>query len=155
MKAHYFFIPLAVVAVAMLGSWLTAQGVQTWYTTLTLPNIAPSGGFIGGVWTIIFILSAVALILIWNQRRQIRHFAWLISLLVANGILNVLWSYLFFVQHQTGWAVLEMLVLNLTTLVVIVWVWRRARTAAWLLLLYFLWVSFATYLAYSIWVLNP
>lgn len=140
--------------VALVGGWLTGQGVSTWYATLALPEIAPGGGFIGTMWTIIFILSAVAVILIWDARKKFENFNWLVGLLVLNGLLNIFWSYVFFVQHLLGWAIVEMVVLNLTTLAIIFWTWNRQRLAAWLFVPYFLWVSFATYLAYSIWLLN-
>ena len=153
MSGKYYIIP-AVVAVAALGSWLTSFGIPGWYNTLTLPSIAPSGGVIGTVWTIIFILSGIAVLLIWNARKKIEHYGWIIGLLIANAVLNVAWSYIFFVQHLLFWAIMEMVVLNLTTLAVMVLGWRRARLAVWLLLPYFVWVSFATYLAYQIWFLN-
>ncbi len=140
--------------VAALGSWLTSFGIPGWYNTLTLPGIAPSGGVIGAVWTIIFILSGVAILFIWNARKRIKYYNWVIGLLIANGVLNVAWSYIFFVQHLLLWTIVEMIVLNLTTLAVIVMVWRKARIAAWLLLPYFVWVCFATYLAYQIYLLN-
>jgi len=154
MRVYYLVIPLAVLAVALMGGWLTNQGVSTWYMTLALPEVAPAGGVIGTVWTVIFILSAVAVVLIWNERKKIRQFNWVVGLLTANAVLNVAWSYLFFVQHLIGWAIVEMIVLNLTTLAIIVLVRRKQQLAAWLLVPYFLWVCFATYLAYSIWLLN-
>ncbi len=154
MKIYYLVIPLVVLVVALVGGWLTSQGVSTWYTTLMLPEVAPAGGVIGTVWTVIFILSAIAVILIWNKKRSIKRFGWVVGLLTANAILNVAWSYLFFVQHLLGWAIVEMVLLNLTNLAIIVLVWRKQQLAAWLLVPYFLWVCFATYLAYSIWLLN-
>lgn len=153
-KAYYVFIPFAVLLTALLGSWFTGQGIPDWYQTLRLPNIAPSGGFIGTAWTILFILMAVAGILIWKNASKIKNFYWVVWLAATNLILNALWSYLFFVQHLLGWAVVEVIILNLTTLLVIAMVWRRQRLAAWLLVSYFLWVNFATYLAYQIWLLN-
>lgn len=153
MSGKYYIVP-AVVVVAALGSWLTSFGIPGWYNTLALPGIAPSGGVIGAAWTIIFILSGIALLFIWNARKEIKNYNWVLGLLIINGILNVAWSYIFFVQHLLLWAIVEMIVLNLTTLAVIVMVWRKARLAAWLLLPYFVWVCFATYLAYQIWALN-
>lgn len=139
--------------VAVLGSWLTGQGME-WYDTLNLPGFTPPGYVISIVWTIIFILGTVSALLFWNKAKKGRDFgrvAWLFSL---NAVLNVLWSYVFFVNHSLGLAVLEMTLLNLTTLLLMTLIKKTSKTAALLLLPYFLWVSFATYLAYQIWMLN-
>jgi len=149
----FIVIGLAVVAVAVGGSLLTDSGMA-WYATLQLPAFTPPGGVIGLVWTTIFLLSAVAVMLIWSARTAFPHFGSIIALLVINGVLNVLWSYVFFVAHQLGLAVAEMIVLNLTTLAIIILSWNRQRVAALLLLPYFAWVCFATYLAVVIWRMN-
>ena len=71
-----------------------------------------------------------------------------------NAILNVGWSYLFFVLHRPGWAILEMTILNLTTIFLVIWLWRKTIWSAILLVPYVVWVTFATYLTYLIWLLN-
>jgi tryptophan-rich sensory protein len=149
----YVVIAVSVAAVATGGSALTQSGMA-WYATLNLPAFTPAGGTIGMVWTVIYVLSAVAVMLLWRGRAQYPRFGLLVALLVLNGLLNVLWCYVFFVAHQLGLAVLEMIVLNLTTAAVIVLTWRRQLVVSLLLLPYFAWVCFATYLAASIWRMN-
>jgi tryptophan-rich sensory protein len=151
-KANYFSIVLLVLVVAAVGSLLTSMGLG-WYAGLRLPSIAPAGSFIGLVWTIIFILSAVAIILFWNAPRR-KNFQLIVGLFLLNGLLNVGWSLVFFTWHQLWWALPEMLLLNLTNLALIYYLWRYERRSALLLVPYFLWVSFATYLAYRIATLN-
>jgi len=154
MKLNYWVIPLITILVAASGSWLTQQGLSSWYSGLILPVDAPDGGFIGIVWTIIFVLVAWSALMVWNQKPRRPNFKWIVLLFLMNAILNVGWSYLFFVLHRPGWAILEMTILNLTTIFLVIWLWRKTIWSAILLVPYVVWVTFATYLTYLIWLLN-
>lgn len=154
MKANYLVIPLLVALISFSGSALTTPELGGWYKTLRLPAIAPPGGVIGVVWTCIFILSAIALLLAWNTLPRNRRFARIMFWFALNGAVNVLWSWMFFNQHRVGLAVWVAAGLELTVLALILLLWKPLRTAALLLLPYAAWVLFATYLNYTIWALN-
>jgi tryptophan-rich sensory protein len=153
MKLNHIIIPLITLATALCGSWITNGGMEWYRITLKLPEIAPGGGFIGMVWTIIFIFAAISVILFWNSGRGV-NFKLIIALFIANALLNVLWSALFFGFGLIGWSIVEMIILNLSNLALIILLWQGNQASALLLVPYFLWVSFATYLAYAIWGLN-
>lgn len=153
MRLNYVIIPLIAVAVAMTGGWLTSGGMD-WYKTIKLPTWTPSGSFIGLVWTIIFILSAIAALIVWNQTPHNYRFWWIIGLFLLNAVLNVFWSYLFFNQHQISPATFEAALLGLNVIMLIIFIWPVAYRAALLLVPYAAWVIFATYLNYLIWILN-
>ena len=153
------FLPSVVIAgltlvVALSGSALTTPEITTWYATLNLPSWTPSGSVIGLAWTTIFILTAISAIVVWQNAPRDSRLWWIVLLFLLNGVLNVGWSYLFFNQHLIGASILEMLVLNATTIVLIFLTWPISRLAALLLFPYVGWVTFATYLAYSVWQLN-
>jgi len=150
----YLVAILGVGAVGWVGSWLTNQGLDWYLYQSTIPSLAPPGGVIGMVWTIIYVLSAVSLILWLNQQKRDMTYATVVWWFVVNGILNAGWSYLFFFQQQVGLAIVEMIGLEISVLVLIWLMWRRIRWSAILLLPYAAWVMFATYLAYSFWKLN-
>ena len=152
-SAGFTLIIHVVIAVSLIGGYFTSRGMD-WYRTLTLPAFTPPGSTIGMVWTVIYILSAVSACLIWHHRQAIPHYRLVGILLILNAVLNALWTLVFFTWHLLGWAIVEMVLLNLTTLAVIVLTWRHQRLAAALLLPYFAWVCFATYLAWTIWRLN-
>ena len=153
-KMFYFIIPLITIAVAMLGNVFTSIGMD-WYQTLNLPPVASPGIYIGLVWTVIFILSAIAVAIFWKDKKKNQKTTpWIVALLIVNALLNVFWSLVFFVWHFLGWAIVEMVVLNLVNLALIILFWRKSRVSAYLWFPYFLWVSFATYLATQIWLLN-
>lgn len=153
MKLNYLLIPLIVAFVTAFGSWLTSGGMA-WYKTVRLPEWTPPGSFIGAMWTVIFILTAISLIIIWNSFSRDSAFRMIISLFTVNAALNVFWSYLFFNQHLIGWATLEAGILALSVFGLIYLIWPISMTAASLLFLYAGWSSFATYVSYSIWILN-
>ena len=152
MKPNYLIIPLVVLLVAVAGSYFTGTGMA-WYKTINLPTWAPNGAFIGTVWTIIFILSAIATILVWNGSRG-PAFKWIIGLLILNGLLNIFWCFLFFNLHLFGWSIVEMIILEATVIAPIILIWPSSQPAALLFLPYAVWVPFATYLAISVWRLN-
>lgn len=152
-KLNYILIPLVVVLVSVVGSYFTSSGMD-WYNTLKLPSFTPPGSFIGMVWTIIFILSAIATLLIWNKTVHDKKFKIIIIVLILNAVLNVLWSWLFFYQGLIFVAIIEMIILEISTLLIIILNWRKQILSSILLMPYAGWVIFATYLAYMIWSLN-
>jgi len=153
MKVNYFFIPLIAVIVAYFGKTIT-EGGMAWYNTLNLPSIAPEGKIIGLVWTIIYILTTISALMVWNKLKQDKSFKIIISLFIINAFLNWLWTYLFFGLHLIVLSILEMVVLNLINLILIVILSKKNPVASALLIPYFLWVSFATFLAYGILTIN-
>jgi tryptophan-rich sensory protein len=152
-KTNYIVIPLVVVAVAVLGGFLTAGGMG-WYKTISLPSWTPSGTFISVVWTIIFILSAISALIVWNKTPRGTRFKWTAVVFIANAVLNTGWTLLFFKLHFLGTSVWEAGVLGVSVVALIILIWPRARFAAALLIPYVAWVFFATYLTYAVWVLN-
>jgi len=152
LKPNYAVIPLILLLTSLIGSQLTRLGME-WYRTIALPSWTPSGAVIGAVWTFIFILVAVSALLVWNARKP-QHLSAMVAIFVVNLLLNNFWSYLFFVAHMIGLAMLEMVLLNLSTLALMILSWPTSRKASILLAPYFLWVCFATYLTMTIWSLN-
>lgn len=153
MKMRFIFIPLAVLAVALLGSWLTGGGMD-WYKTINLPSFTPAGSVIGTVWTIIFILTAISAIIFWGKAPRDRRFWWVLGFFILNGLLNIFWSFLFFNRHWLGAAVWEAGVLDLSVIILIILIWPISRLASMLLAPYAAWTTFATYLTFTVWTLN-
>jgi benzodiazapine receptor len=152
-----FLLPLAVSAlgyaiVSLAGGMLTDIG--PWYRALVKPSWQPPDWLFGPVWTTIFILAAVSAALAWRAAAQGERRI-VVILFVANGILNVLWSLLFFHLKQPLLAGLEVMLLWASIVALIVYLRRFSPVAAWLLVPYLLWVSFATVLNWTIVALNP
>ena len=153
MKVNYFIIPIVVFLFSLTGSLITNNNLN-WYETISIPEWTPSGAIIGMVWTVIFILSTISIILVWNSFKRGSGFNLIMSLFVLNGVLNVLWSWLFFQKHLLLLAGIEAVLLALTVLALIILIRPKIRVAAILLFPYLIWVTFASYLTFTVWNLN-
>jgi len=158
MKTKYI-LTLAVALlipqiIGLLGSLFTSATIPTWYATLTRPELAPPNWVFGPVWTVLFILMGIASFLIFQKGYERRDVRIALSFYGAQLILNLLWSLLFFGARNPGLAFAEIVVLWLVLFLTIRKFWPLSKTSAYLLVPYILWVSFAGYLNYSIWILN-
>jgi len=155
MKPNYLIIPLITILVSVTGSSFTSSGIGSgWYASIAKPAWTPPGSVIGAVWTTIFILTTVSAILVWQKAKRDSRFRWIIGLFIANALLNIFWSFLFFGQAMIGAAVIEAAILDATVIALIVLIWRISRIASLLLVPYAAWVAFATYLTYTVWSMN-
>lgn len=98
-------------------------------------------------------MMGVAAWLVWRDSKPGQK-AVPLSLFVAQLALNALWSFVFFAWHQIGWALAEVLVLWAAIAATIGSFSRISKLAAALLVPYLAWVSFASFLTYTIWTLN-
>lgn len=144
-------IPLAIGATSGL---FTETGVGSWYQNIQKPSWNPPGWVFGPVWTALYIMMGISLYLVWKSdaRPSLKKLAILLFALQLG--LNFFWSLIFFNQQAIGWALVEILVLWLSILATIFVFAKINNTAAWLLVPYISWVSFASILTYTIWKLN-
>lgn len=154
-KKDYILVPLITLAVAILGSWFTGLGMN-WYSASAIPEYTPSGSFIGIVWTIIFVLTAVSAITFFNLEEKHRDpYLFEVTLLfIANAIINVFWSYLFFTLHLPMAAFFALVLLELTVVMLVYFIWKKSKFAGVLLLPYFIWLVIAGYFNLMFWFLN-
>lgn len=156
MKPIYkFFIALALpLLVGAISGYLTVSNVNGWYTTINKPSFNPPNQVFGPVWSVLYIMMGVAFYLVWKSKPDDAQKRKAIILFAVQLILNFFWSFIFFYLHQTGLAFGEIILLWLCIAATIAAFYTISKPAAWLLVPYILWVSFATVLTYSIWKLN-
>lgn len=137
-----------------IGAFFTKESVTTWYPALLKPPLTPPSWVFAPVWTLLYILMGLAfyLVLISDAERTKRKLA--ISLFCAHLGVNVLWSFLFFGLRNPFWALVDIAVLWIMIAFLLRIFSRINRLAATMLLPYFLWVSFASFLNYAIWRMN-
>ncbi|MBI2310405.1 tryptophan-rich sensory protein [Candidatus Collierbacteria bacterium] len=141
-------------AAGIVGSIYTLQSVKWWYPTLTKPQFNPPAWVFGPVWTILFILMGLSLYLVWNKGLKKKGVIDGIALFGVQLILNITWSYLFFGIRNPFLALVEISVLWGAILLTAWKFYKIDRTAGYLMIPYFLWVGFASYLNLSIVLLN-
>lgn len=148
-------IAIAVsLAAGGLGSIFTSSAIPTWYATLSRPALNPPNWIFAPVWTTLFVLMGIAAFLIWKQGADKPKVREALKIFLGQLILNVLWSFIFFGLHNPGLAFLEIIFLWLAILATILSFSKISKTAAYLLIPYIAWVTFASYLNLAIWRLN-
>lgn len=152
MKTRYawlaVFLLLVIIAAAVAGSFEAGD----WYYTMRKPGWTPPPWVFGLVWSVLYLLMALAMWQVWVSMHNTRVGAlvwWLLQL----G-LNVAWSWLFFGLHRSGWAMAELLVLIGLVILCIRAFFASSRVAAALLMPYLAWLLFAWVLNVSIWMMN-
>lgn len=140
-------------AAAGLGAAVTTPQIPGWYASLAKPAWNPPDWIFGPVWSLLYLMMAVAAWLVWRPA----GFAAAklpLALLAIQLALNSLWSVLFFGLHNPGAAAVEIVLLWAGILATLITFWKRSRWAGGLLVPYLAWVSFASVLNFTIWRLN-
>lgn len=154
-KVTYIAISVAIcLIIGFLSGFATQSSVNDWYLTLNKPSFNPPNWIFGPVWAVLYILMGIAAGIVWAKGF---YHIWVKTALYNFGfqlLFNVLWSVVFFGFKNPFWALLVILFLLALILVTIKWFNVVSRTAAYLLIPYFLWVCFATILNYRIWEMN-
>jgi len=143
---------LVSLSAGAIGGIFTTSAIPTWYTTLNKPGFNPPNWLFGPAWTILYILMGIALYLVWIQDKKNKKIAYIFFF--TQLVMNALWSFIFFGAHDLGWAFVEIVVLWLAILGTTIAFYRILKPAAYLLIPYILWVTFASILNFAIWRLN-
>lgn len=136
-----------------LGAVATTPEIDTWYRTLEKPSWNPPDYIFGPVWTTLYVLMAIAAWLVWKPA-GFQAAAVPLSLFALQLGLNIVWSWIFFGMHKTGFAFAEIIVLWLAIVATTFTFAHHSKVAAWLMSPYLAWVTFASVLNFTIWRLN-
>lgn len=155
-KSHIFkllaslALPLGLGAIAGL---YTADALPEWYETLNRPSFNPPNWIFGPVWTILYLLMGISLFLIWKQNAvKERNLA--ILFFFIQLVLNFCWSFIFFYFNMIGLALIEIILLWISIIIMIVLFFKIKPIIAYINIPYLLWVTFATVLNASYFLLN-
>ena len=138
----------------IIGSIFTISQVNTWYLTLNKPFFNPPSWVFSPVWTTLFILMGVSLYIVWNEgieRRNIRHALYIFGVQL---VLNVSWSAVFFGMENLLGGLIVIILLWITIFITIIRFKEISKAAAYLLIPYIVWVTFAGLLNLVIWMIN-
>ena len=145
---------LAALALTFGAAYVGSRfPVDEWYASLTKPPWNPPNWLFGPVWSILYLLMAISVWLVW-KKEGISGAILPLSVFLIQLILNATWSWLFFGLNEPVLAFVEILGLWVAILVNIVLFWRISSISGILLLPYLAWVSFAAFLNYTLWRLN-
>ncbi|MCR4284275.1 MAG: tryptophan-rich sensory protein [Parcubacteria group bacterium] len=173
MRINNFFKLIISIGVSLsagaIGAVFTTSAIPTWYLGIVKPALNPPAWIFGPVWTTLYVLMGVAVFLIWlsyapadteamagkktssYKKKEIKI---AIGVFGIQLFLNAVWSIIFFGLHSPGWALVDIIFLWLAIVWTMIVFYKIYKPATYLLVPYLLWVSFASYLNYSIWMLN-
>lgn len=141
-------------AAGLLGSLTTATAIPDWYAGLQKPSFSPPNWLFGSVWIVLYTLMGVAAFLVYELGIEKKEVRITLAIFAAQLVLNAAWSFLFFGLRSPLVALGEILILWLAILLTIWKFLGLSKPAAFLLLPYLFWVSFAAILNFFIVKLN-
>jgi tryptophan-rich sensory protein len=138
----------------IVGSVFTTPSIPGWYAALAKPPFNPPNWVFAPVWTLLYALMGIAAYLVYEKGLKRNEVRKALTVFAGQLLLNTLWSVVFFGAHMIlGGAVIIIILWGLIALSI--WLFSRvSKAAAYLLVPYILWVSFATVLNISLYVLN-
>ncbi len=154
---HYVKLISSVILcelAGIIGALFTMPAIEGWYATLVKPSFSPPNWIFGPVWTTLYLLMGIALFLVWKKglgEARVRFAFWFF---IVHLVVNTVWSILFFNLHNILFAFVDIMILWAMIATLVVLFWRIDRWAAYLLIPYLVWVSFAGVLNYSLLILN-
>ena len=151
-----FIVALAVCFGASgLGALFMAQGsIDTWYAQLQKPSITPPDWVFGPAWTILYLLMAISVFLVWEKGLDYPKVKLAISLFLIQLTLNAIWTPIFFGFHSILLGLIDIVLLFIAILVTLLVFKSISIPASILLVPYLLWVGYAAILNGSIYYLN-
>lgn len=152
-KVYTLWIGL-VEAAGLLSGLLSRVGMENFSQTVAQPPLSPPGWLFPVVWTILYALMGISAARIWlsppsdSRSRGLNRF-------LAQLIMNFFWSPIFFNTGAYGFALLWLLLLWVLVVLMIFSFRKVDKTAALLQIPYLIWLTFAAYLNWGVWQLNP
>lgn len=147
-------VPFILLLGFASGRLVPSGSKNCWYAALVKPAGTPPDIVFPIAWTTIYVLMGLALAMIVNARGSaLRGRA--IGLFAAQLAVNLIWTPLFFGAHQVFWSLMTIVVMLLLTIATTFAFARIRKGAAWLLVPYLVWISFAGVLTWRILDLNP
>lgn len=138
-------------ATGALGALWTNQNLSPWYRSLKKPAGTPPNWVFAPVWTVLFTLAGISAWLVWKERPHTKNTTRALRWWGAQLGLNAAWSGLFFGKRSPGLALGEIGLLWGSLLGYTATAYKVNRLAAWLMLPYIGWVTYAMRLNEAIW----
>ena len=151
-KVYAFWIGLSEL-VGLLAGFLTRQGTEIYNLTATKPPLSPPGWVFPVVWTILYALMGISAARIWrSEDSPLKKRS--INLFVAQLVVNFFWPLFFFNLQAYGFSLLWLILLWILVFLLILNNRKIDLPAAWLLIPYLIWLTFALYLNIGVYLMN-
>lgn len=149
------FISVAVSEIAgFVGAIFTRPAIPTWYAQLAKPWFTPPSWLFGPVWLTLYAFMGVALFVVWRHGSSVVHVQRGLALFALQLLLNILWSAVFFGMRSPLYGLVVIVLLWFAILATILQFAKVSELASGLMIPYIMWVTFASILNLSIFLLN-
>lgn len=153
-KTKQFLICIAVpLLVGGLSALITRTGMDI-FETINKPSLSPPGWLFPVVWTVLFILMGIASYLVLVSEKPQGEINRALTVYGIQLIFNFFWSIFFFNFSLYLFSFIWLVLLWLLILATAVLFYRISKPAGYLMIPYLLWVTFAGYLNFQIYLLN-
>jgi len=142
---------IAILAISGLVGWITS-GSMAEYEAVQKSSLTPPSFVFPIVWTILYVLMGISAAMIYQSNSPKKKTA--LRIFIIQLLVNYFWSILFFNLQMYGLAFFWLLLLWVLIIAMIVWFWPINQKAALLQIPYLIWVTFAGYLSFVVWMLN-
>jgi tryptophan-rich sensory protein len=155
-KNKYLILGISIIlplAIGFTSGLVTSENIPTWFASLKKPWFNPPNWIFAPVWTTLYILMGISSYIIFIKENSLSRFRSLYAYLVQL-VLNFFWSIIFFGMHRPDFSLIEIVVLWFSILITILNFGKLSKMAAWLMVPYITWVTFATILNFHFVILN-
>ena len=154
-QTRNFIVSVAIsLGVGILSALLT-RGNMNIYEEVSTPPLSPPSFLFPVVWTVLYVLMGISAAMVYNTRTSpLARRKEALMLYYVSLFFNFFWSIIFFNIRAFLFAFVWLLVLLTLIILTIVKYYKINKTAAYLQIPYAVWVTFAGYLNFGIWLLN-
>ena len=145
-----FLFLITTFSASFIGGITTFKFKEPWYSTLVKPSFNPPDWVFGPVWTILYILMAIAIWNVWIKSKNIN----LVYLYFIHLFFNTTWSVVFFGLHQILLALIVLMILIILIIILILRFKRVNYVSSYLMIPYLLWSCYALFLNFNLYILN-
>ena len=145
-----FLFLLITFTASFLGSYITRNFKEPWYSDLILPSFNPPSWVFAPVWTTLYIFMSIAIWKIWINTFDSK----IVKIYFVHLFFNSIWSVFFFGLHQIGLALINLFIFLIFILVLMKIYLKKDKVSYYLMIPYFLWSCYAFILNSSIFILN-
>ncbi len=151
LKMMLFYFVIVFIS-GFTGSYFTFPKIQGWYAGINKPWFNPPNWIFSPVWTFLYLAMIASAYLVYKTQGSLTSREMVVFYIQL--ILNSLWSILFFGFNLLFLSFIEIIILDLTILLMIVLFAKIDKIAGYLQIPYLLWVTFASILTLNVWLLN-
>ncbi len=140
------------LSVGWLSRMIHAESMEVWYPTLEKSGLTPPDLTFVIVWGVLYVLMGISIGLFYPTNDSNKEgLLWLFGIQL---LLNISWNYLFFYLQNPLLGLVNLLILDVLAILFFMGVLRIMRSSAILFLPYMVWMFFATYLNFYIFLHN-